>query len=506
LLRSSDDLKEVFNEEIKFLLFGLEDADLQNEFVHYIESNQEKLTEKDISLSGRQVEPTVSNWLKSFFQFAGIDYFDNLAISKFITNSENGRNLTSNERKIVKDILSLYRSIKYFPDVFLDTPVSQWEFIPLSSERKRVRVDYQQMGEGQAIESKPSIAAQVGGSPVADFKPQPHRIKKFNYALAPWVESAPYQERLANIARKHGLSSRQQNILADILVSFMTEKIRVDELAKEIQRGLALNEEATTLLIRDVLGWLIKPVGQYIASYNNALFESLGVKVDEYPDPDNILTILNQIAIVKEAKNIAEEKKAEAKEKEVKVKKQVAEKAKVDLELALKLEEKLKEMYKKVKTDKIKQAAASFPDILTEPDDFIKSFYKAINDRDKDRVIGALWVLAENGKLINLLADDKKIQELYSRYLVKKYGNQVADDFLENPKEPAYLSYFLKHLLVDTLKISSSEAAALTIHLINEHNQATGSNVELIAYGDMESQDFKWRKINVAEGKLVLEK
>jgi hypothetical protein len=39
---------------------------------------------------------------------------------------------------------------------------------------------------------------------------------------------------------------------------------------------------------------------------------------------------------------------------------------------------------------------------------------------------------------------------------------------------------------------------------VNEYNKSTGEDRELLAYGDIESQDFKWREVKVDQGKLVL--
>lgn len=489
LLESDDDIKEEFNQKLKYEI-ALADTEELREFIHYLETNKEKLTEKPLFLNDRQVEPTVANWIKAFIQFHGVEMFDNLLVSKFITTSRNGRQLEEKEKQKVRSLLLLYRNIKFFPDSFLGLPVERWDFLPLYEDDKREKFQPEQKREKQVFDKVKTLPKSS--------------LPKSEHILTPWTESAPYKERLATIIQKHGLTDNQERILVDILESFMAGKISVYDLGSELRQGLALNAEAVALLLRDIYGYLVKPVAQFIPKYSNALLEDFGVSADDYPEPDNILTILNQIAIVKEAKSLEMEKKEEKEAEAKRAKKEAAEKAKADTVLAAKLEEKLKDMYKKVKTDKIRDEAAKFPDLLTEPEKFVKAFYQSINNRDRDKVIAALWILAENGKLWSLLADDKKIQDLFARHLVKKYGTEVADDFLENPEGAAYLLYFLRHLLVDTIKIADSEAAALVIHLVNEYNKSTGEDRELLAYGDIESQDFKWREVKVDQGKLVL--
>ncbi len=488
LLESEVNIKEEFNQKLKYEI-ALADAEELREFIHYLETNKEKLTEKLLFLNDRQVEPTVANWIKAFIQFHGVEMFDNLLVSKFITTSRNGRQLREKEKEKIRSLLLLYRNIKFFPDSFLGLPVEKWDFIPLYEDDKREKFQLEQKGEKQVFDKAKTL---------------PKPMSRSEHILTPWTESASYKERLATIIQKHGLTDNQARVLVDILDSFMAGKISIYNLGPELRRGLALNAEAVALLLRDIYGYLVKPVAQFIPKYSNVLLEDFGVSADDYPEPDNILTILNQIAIVKEAKSLEIEEKEEKKAEAERVKKEVADKAKADVVLAAQLEEKLKDMYKKVKTDKIRDEAAKFPDLLTEPEKFVKAFYQSINNRDRDKVIAALWVLAENGKFWSLLADDKKIQDLFARHLVKKYGAKVADDFLENPESAAYLLYFLRHLLVDTIKIADSEAAALVIHLVNEYNKSTGEDRELLAYGDIESQNFKWREVKAEQGKLVL--
>jgi len=265
-----------------------------------------------------------------------------------------------------------------------------------------------------------------------------------------------------------------------------------------------LNQEESALLLRDVAGYLIKPAGQYVAGYNNSILEDLGARVSDYSDPDNIMTILNQIAVIKQAKQRLGQERSEHALSEQAAKRIQAQHALEDEQAAKDLEEKLKEYYKQVQTTGMKKARKQFENWYDNEDEFTKNFYQAINDRTTNDVIGALWVLASKGKLLKILVDDKKISSLYSKHLTKKYGNEVAVDFSENYQGLAYLSYFLKHLLIDTLKMPETEAAALAIHLFNQEQKVTGRENEMIAYGDMASQEFMWREIKVENNKLRL--
>ena len=169
------------------------------------------------------------------------------------------------------------------------------------------------------------------------------------------------------------------------------------------------------------------------------------------------------------------------------------------------LEGEIKEAYQHILNPKTIKKIKEFHQLYEkDTDDFTKHFYLAINNRNIDGVVAALWALAERGKLLYLLSEDKKISALLAKHLEKKFNLQIADHFGENKDGIGYLAYFLRHLLVDTLKITESDSAALVIHLLNQQSSTTGIETEMIAYGDIKTNKFMWRDIVNVDDKLVL--
>jgi len=97
-----------------------------------LSGSTEKISSKKIILKGRSAEPTVSNWLKSFIEKNGIEYFDNLKLSEFLNYSENGKQLNEAERMILLNLLLLYRNLKFFPQTLANVPMENWQIIPVS--------------------------------------------------------------------------------------------------------------------------------------------------------------------------------------------------------------------------------------------------------------------------------------------------------------------------------------------------------------------------------------
>lgn len=489
LLSAADELREEFNEKLKIELALASEEELKN-LVHSLETNQEVLTSAEIILSGRRVSPTVENWLKAFILYHGVEIFDSLIISKYITTSDNAKSLNSDERAKLKDILNLYRGIKFFPDSMLDLPIKKWKFINFKSLLDDDSETKERIISSSSQEKSDAFSNQSFSAPDSVF--------------SPWIASDYFQENLKNIIKKHGLSLAQVREFKDPFLKYIDSQIDFNDFYLLLKKKLALNSEAIGLFLRDVLGYLVKPVAKFVPDYSNSLLEDFGAQRSDYSLTADVSDILNQIAISKEAVRLSEKDNFAKQEREVQAKKIEAFESQQDKELAKKLEDKLKEIYKKSKTPEITSASAQFSKLADNPDEFTKQFYQAINDRQADRVIGALWVLAENGKLFSLLVDDQKIQKLYFNHLAKKYSQPVADDFSFHPDAPAYFSYFLQHLLVDTIKMSSAEAAALAIHLVNEFNKSTGADIELLSYGDMETQEFVWRSVVSQDNKLIL--
>jgi hypothetical protein len=140
LLADSKKAQE-FNEGL-FGLFsknGLLPDKLSKNFVN----NQERLTSGSILSEGKEVAPTVANWLKDFISVSGSGIFDDLALIQYLSNSSNVKRLDEKDKNLLRRLLRLYRNLVFFPNSMGNLPVEDWEIIPIDKkeDEKKIRED-----------------------------------------------------------------------------------------------------------------------------------------------------------------------------------------------------------------------------------------------------------------------------------------------------------------------------------------------------------------------------
>lgn len=126
-------LLEELNDSIIEILSA--DQKFKKEIENIIYNCQETVAGRRIKLNKKTVEPSVSNWLKDFIGKWGTGMFNDIQLTEYITSSENGKKLTSDEKLLLRKLLVMYRNIKFFPESLKDKPVEDWEIIPLPSKR-----------------------------------------------------------------------------------------------------------------------------------------------------------------------------------------------------------------------------------------------------------------------------------------------------------------------------------------------------------------------------------
>jgi hypothetical protein len=130
---SFDNYSDEYNQVLISLLVEKE-RQFQNELEKAILNNNEILTSASFSVDGKPVMPTISNWLKYFIKEKGSSLFDNIILTNFLTDSQNCRVLSEEEKKTVKRLLLLYRNFKFFPDSMPNQTGEGWEIIPSEGE------------------------------------------------------------------------------------------------------------------------------------------------------------------------------------------------------------------------------------------------------------------------------------------------------------------------------------------------------------------------------------
>lgn len=129
LLRNKPSLNNAINFRLFYILSR--DISFKKELEKTFYNNQEDLTSSIFVLDGKKSLPTVANWLKDFIKKVGSGMFDNVALTKYLTQSENGKKLNPEERKLVGDLLELYRNLKFFPDSMPSDDGEGWAILPI---------------------------------------------------------------------------------------------------------------------------------------------------------------------------------------------------------------------------------------------------------------------------------------------------------------------------------------------------------------------------------------
>lgn len=117
-----------FNEEV--VNFINEYAKSQNNFFKNLLENQEKVSKEQLIIEDKIVEPTVANWLKDFIKEKGSDFFDELKLVEYLTTSPNPKNISSDEKDILRRLLKLYRNLNFLQLAHEGVPMEYWQILP----------------------------------------------------------------------------------------------------------------------------------------------------------------------------------------------------------------------------------------------------------------------------------------------------------------------------------------------------------------------------------------
>jgi hypothetical protein len=127
LLAGSKKAQE-FNEGL-FSLFS-KNGSLPDKLSKNFINNQERLTSGSILSEGKEVAPTVANWLKDFISVSGSEMFDDLVLIQYLSNSINVKRLGEKDKDLVRRLLRLYRNLVFFPSSMDNLPLEDWEIVP----------------------------------------------------------------------------------------------------------------------------------------------------------------------------------------------------------------------------------------------------------------------------------------------------------------------------------------------------------------------------------------
>jgi hypothetical protein len=118
------------NSGLIYLLFNSEG--FKDEADKIILSSSELIGTRNIIIDGREVAPSVANWLKEFIKKNGTDLFNDIALAQYLDNSENVKKLSGYHREILSNLLRFYKNITFFPESMSNVLPDKWQIFPFS--------------------------------------------------------------------------------------------------------------------------------------------------------------------------------------------------------------------------------------------------------------------------------------------------------------------------------------------------------------------------------------
>lgn len=106
---------------------------LSKELATAIINNQQELFNKALIINGRKENSTIANWMRDFIGIVGGGYFDAIDISKYLISSDNSKKLSDEELNILRKLINVYRAVKFFPRVFIESGQKIWHIFPVDS-------------------------------------------------------------------------------------------------------------------------------------------------------------------------------------------------------------------------------------------------------------------------------------------------------------------------------------------------------------------------------------
>lgn len=130
------DLKEDHLLRLNAVIFELigKDEQFLNKLIKYFLDNQETFSSKNLIIKGKEVEPTIANWIKDFVDLNGSDIFSSVVLAKYLTTSENVKKLKEEERQILRQVLKIYKNLVFFPESMGNAKYLDWEIFPINRD------------------------------------------------------------------------------------------------------------------------------------------------------------------------------------------------------------------------------------------------------------------------------------------------------------------------------------------------------------------------------------
>ncbi len=125
-----------------------------------------------------------------------------------------------------------------------------------------------------------------------------------------------------------------------------------------------------------------------------------------------------------------------------------------------------------------------------------QALYQAVEAQSPDRreVLSLIYLLSKLGSLGTVLKGNDSMNRLLQNHLQYEGQTQLLNDFKLHPGDPKFVSWLLSHILQDRLKMDENEAARFGLRLNNLSKQVGDEQFGQLAYFDMDSGKFRWKK------------
>ncbi len=242
----------------------LDFTDVQIDFLYKLKAiladHQELLGNQKITVNGKQVSPTISNWIIDYESMINAESKDALGEMRYINTGANLKVLSVAQRKALQNILKMYDKISSLLDLYEEIPdnippeefarFQEWatkkfeeingpETAPLPPPQPAVQPVAQPIAQSKPVPPKPrpQFNAKSASSPAADLKTIPVVLDSTTPKPA---SSIPLQKDLdLSTAPKRGLIfDTPTNVNLDEEVDFRKNRDKQIQQAQKIQAKL----------------------------------------------------------------------------------------------------------------------------------------------------------------------------------------------------------------------------------------------------------------------------
>lgn len=108
------------------------DLSFKTELEKALYENNQKVTPNKLTIENDTTEPTVTNWIKDLIKHYGTGNFNDISLSKFLTDTPNTKHLDDYHRTLLSLVIKTYKNIKFFPESMPNDTGENWEIIPIN--------------------------------------------------------------------------------------------------------------------------------------------------------------------------------------------------------------------------------------------------------------------------------------------------------------------------------------------------------------------------------------